>query len=78
MLRLVGELEMITCPTCRGRGRIPCPRTLGVRTLNGGLPVDVPSWGKPIPCPECLGKRLVHAPCSRSADAGLDTSGPEL
>ncbi len=62
MLRLTGESEIRTCPTCRGRGRVPCPRTLGVRTLNGGMPVDVPSWGKPIPCPECKGRKVVTGP----------------
>lgn len=62
MLRLTGDMEIHTCPTCRGRGRVPCPRTLGVRTLNGGMPVDVPSWGKPIPCPECKGRKVVAGP----------------
>ena len=77
MLRLVGELDLVTCPTCRGRGRIPCPATITVRTQGWGdagyAPFTTPSTGKPIPCPECLGKQLVPATSSRSADAGLDT-----
>ncbi len=59
-LRLTARLELMPCPTCAGRGQVPCPRTMAVRTLGfNAVPALQPSTGHPIPCPECHGKKLV-------------------
>lgn len=59
MLRLVGEFTIATCPTCNGSGKVPCGRHMGVRTLNGGRPIDTPGEGRPMPCPMCNGSKVV-------------------
>lgn len=62
-LRLAQDPEWITCPTCNGKGKVPCPITMTVRTQTWGNkgygPVRAPGDGKPIPCPECKGKKVV-------------------
>lgn len=65
-LRLVGsdEREMGSCPRCGGTGRVPCPPRQAIRTGVHGInaqggPVMVPGAGAPIPCPMCLGKKIV-------------------
>jgi len=63
MLRLAGETSMVPCPTCNGRGRVPSPETVCVRTgvggdnMRGGV-VRMRGWW-PVPCPECKGKKIV-------------------
>lgn len=64
MLRLAGgEFEWEPCGRCDGRGWVPCPPTTCVRTgvqgSNNRGPILTPSTGKPIPCPECDGKKVV-------------------
>ncbi len=46
------------CPTCRGLGAVPCPRTYGRRGTANATKFQA-STGKPIPCPECKGRRVV-------------------
>lgn len=50
-----------SCPECKGRGHVPCPKTFSVRSTNwrNGLPNRQPGEGKPVPCPRCLGKKVV-------------------
>lgn len=65
MLRLVGRMDedVEPCPTCNGRGKVPCPPTAAVRSGVGGNnsrgPIMQPGAGCPIPCPTCLGKKVV-------------------
>lgn len=60
MLKLVGETFVrVTCPKCNGRGIEPCGRHMGVRTLNGGRPIDTPGEGRPMPCSVCKGAKTV-------------------
>lgn len=60
MLKLAGEPKMATCPTCAGKGSVPCPPTVAVRTIGfNGVAAAQPSQGHPIPCPECNGKKVV-------------------
>lgn len=59
-LRLVGDIEIKTCPQCQGIGHVPCPMTVAVRTLGfNAVPSLQPSTGHPIPCPSCNGKKIV-------------------
>lgn len=59
-LRLVGDIELKPCPQCMGRGFVPCPMTVAVRTLGfNAVPSLQPSTGHPIPCPCCMGKKVV-------------------
>lgn len=59
-LRLVGDIELKPCPQCMGRGFVPCPMTVAVRTLGfNAVPSLQPSTGHPIPCPCCNGKKVV-------------------
>lgn len=59
-LRLAGQIELKPCPSCAGKGSIPCPMTVAVRTLGfNAVPALQPSTGHPIPCPHCQGKKLV-------------------
>ena len=59
-LKLVGDIEIKICPECRGRGHVPCPMTVAVRTLGfNAVPSLQPSTGHPIPCPSCQGKKVV-------------------
>lgn len=62
-LRLTGQSDTVTCPTCRGLGRIPCPPTIATRTgilgCNSRGGINQVSDGKPIPCPRCLGKKII-------------------
>ena len=59
-LKLVGDVELKTCPECDGIGSIPCPQTVAVRTLGlNAVPALQPSTGHPIPCPKCAGKKSV-------------------
>jgi|GEM_PF-3181399 hypothetical protein len=64
MLKLVGDsFVRVKCPKCNGRGTEPCGRYMGVRTLNGGRPIDTPGEGLPIPCSMCNGaKWIAQAP----------------
>jgi DnaJ-class molecular chaperone len=68
MLKLVGDTFVrVICPRCNGRGTEPCPRYMGVRTLNGGRPIDTPGEGRPMPCSLCKGaKTIADAPSSAS------------
>ena len=60
MLKLSGECELVTCEWCQGKGYVPCPPTLSVRSTGAnGFAYPQPSDGKPIPCPECKGKKVV-------------------
>lgn len=60
MLRLAGEIRIKPCPECGGKGKVPCPSTVAVRTLGpGGVAALQPSTGHPIPCPQCEGKKVV-------------------
>ncbi len=60
MLKLVGDTFVrVICPQCNGRGTEPCPRYMGVRTLNGGRPIDTPGEGRPMPCSLCKGAKMV-------------------
>ena len=69
MLRLVRDgddsnsSDLQTCPRCEGKGWIPCPPTWGVRGNNPNAqqhgPFLQPSYGKPIPCTMCNGKKVV-------------------
>ena len=65
MLRLTGQFTTTTCPRCSGRGRIPQPPTMAVRTGVGGFnaagPVLQQGTGHPIPCPDCKGKKLIQS-----------------
>lgn len=58
-LKLTGSLELATCSTCQGKGRVPCPKTLSVRSFNLRGAFPQPSDGKPIPCPTCKGRKVV-------------------
>ncbi|MDF1809875.1 MAG: hypothetical protein P1U42_09295 [Phycisphaerales bacterium] len=59
-LKLVGDIELKTCPECMGVGRVACPQTVAVRTIGfNGVATLQPSTGHPIPCPNCLGKKNV-------------------
>ncbi|MBL4699447.1 MAG: hypothetical protein JKX70_11505 [Phycisphaerales bacterium] len=59
-LKLAGEIEIKTCPECMGLGSISCPQTVAVRTLGlNAVPALQPSTGHPIPCPTCMGKKVV-------------------
>ena len=67
-MRLVGgEMEMVECPTCKGRGKIPCPPSVNTRTGVGGKMLIAGEWqsvltpgtGHPIPCPDCKGRKMV-------------------
>jgi len=59
MLRLAGEpMAMGPCPTCKGTGRVKCPATYGNPSGPNAMKMQV-STGKPIPCPECKGKKVV-------------------
>lgn len=59
-LRLAGDIELKPCPQCKGRGVVPCPQTVAVRTLGfNAVPALQPSTGHPIPCPRCMGKKVV-------------------
>lgn len=59
-LRLAGEMELKLCPSCAGRGSVPCPQTVAVRTLGlNAVPALQPSTGHPVPCPQCQGKKVV-------------------
>ena len=53
-LKLEGGWRVESCPTCRGEGKVKSPRTY---TRSG-------QWaqgdGRPIPCPECKGKKVVY------------------
>lgn len=58
-LQLVGgQFSRTICPTCKGKGRVPCPETVSVRSWGPTGPYIQPSTGHPIPCPECNGLRL--------------------
>ncbi len=66
-MRLVGgEFELVACPRCGGRGKIPCPPTIAVRSGIGGFNakggITQPGTGHPIPCPECKGKKTLPTP----------------
>lgn len=62
-LKLAQPLWVRTCPTCEGRGTVPCPRSFSTRTFQwvAGcyVPNRIPGEGAPIPCPECKGKKVV-------------------
>lgn len=59
-LKLTGVYEWVACPSCKGRGSVPCPPTVAVRTLGtNGVPALQPGTNHPIPCPECRGKKVV-------------------
>ena len=59
-LKLAGEIEIKVCPQCMGIGRVACPQTVAVRTLGfNAVPALQPSTGHPIPCPTCMGKKIV-------------------
>lgn len=61
MLKLSGELELVPCPTCDGKGSVPCGQTVATRTIGtNGVPVLQPSTGHPIPCPMCKGKKVIE------------------
>jgi hypothetical protein len=51
------------CGECKGKGWVPCPKTIAVRTgvngFNARGAVMLPSDGHPIPCPVCKGKKVV-------------------
>ena len=68
-LRLHGTFARAACSYCKGRGRVPCPRTFGVRGSNRHGGFKQVSDGHPIPCPECMGTGIsvVHV---EQADAG--------
>lgn len=54
-LRLVGSVELVTCPRCDGRGKVPCPETI---TANGDR---ARSGGFPMPCDLCNGRKWVES-----------------
>lgn len=58
-LRLTGEFECAPCHECGGKGTVPYPRVMAVRTLNNGKAADTAGEGCPIPCPVCRGKKVV-------------------
>lgn len=63
-LRMSGDqVRMIPCPECKGKGKVPCPRVMAVRShswVRGErVPVDTPGEGCPMPCPRCLGKKMI-------------------
>lgn len=62
MLKLT-ESNVQTCPECKGLGTVPCPPTIatrsGIHGSNAGGPIFQPSSDKPIPCPQCKGKKVV-------------------
>jgi len=70
-LRLVQEevASFVNCPTCDAKGTVPCPPTIATRSgvwgSNANGPINQPSDGFPIPCPTCLGKKVVK--CNRSS-----------
>ncbi len=59
-LRLAGEYTIKACPECNGRGRIPCPKTYGNPSGPNAGNWQVSS-DKPIPCPNCRGKKVVQS-----------------
>lgn len=59
-LKLAGQIEMKCCTECMGLGRVLCPQTVACRTIGfNGVATLQPSTGHPIPCPTCMGKKLV-------------------
>lgn len=59
-LRFVGDIELKPCAVCSGVGRVACPQTVATRTMGfNGVPTLQPSTGHPIPCPGCMGKKIV-------------------
>lgn len=61
-LTLGGGYKLAACPTCKGKGRVPCPETVSTRSYGPTGPYIQPSTGHPIPCPECHGKKVVPVP----------------
>lgn len=51
MLKLT-DAPAVPCPTCQGKGRVPCPAQM---TKNG---LQAAGTGYPIPCPECRGAKV--------------------
>ena len=79
-LRLVGAADghdLVPCPRCNGRGRVPAPKTFSVRTNvhyvggEGYGAVITPGSGAPIPCPLCRGRRVIPV-----ADPTPDPAAP--
>ena len=59
-LRFVGDIELKPCAACNGLGHVACPQTVATRTIGlNGVPTLQPSTGHPVPCPSCMGKKVV-------------------
>ena len=64
-LRLAQDPTAAACPTCKGLGTVPCANNYTVRTnvhYSGGEgygAIRTPDHGRPIPCPECKGKKVI-------------------
>ncbi|MFK7758822.1 MAG: hypothetical protein AB8C13_02615 [Phycisphaerales bacterium] len=59
-LRFVGDIELKHCTECSGQGYVPCPQTVAVRTMGlNAVPSLQPSTGHPIPCPSCMGRKMI-------------------
>lgn len=69
-LRITGAYAAATCPTCKGRRRVPCPPTFGVRGSNDRGGMKQVGSGHPIPCPECMGTGIAAVYVDQAAAEG--------